>query len=210
MHGTYDREYESLYKTMNAYSGRREAKIALAAATVLVFVGFAIGAVLYSISGIDIDGDLLISGYFDGMFASADSVGEKIGIVLACFYHEVAFPTLVFISGYTVFAPLFASAICVTRATICAFSVCMLEFTSRGGIFIESLIFLICQIALISIDVSIAVRAYFHSISFCSRSSSISDILKRGDSRAYFFDFIISAGVLFTAVTLTIVLINLI
>ena len=203
---------DSLYKTMNAYRGRREVKIAMTTAAMLVFLGLALGVVLYRISGndIDVDADSVIGTYFRGMFAQAHGAGDKLGVILFCFYHEIAFPALVFVLGYTVFAPIFSAALCVWKAAVCGFAICMLEFTTQNGIFVESLIYLICQIAIISVDVSVAMRAFFYSSTFCADNVRLADVFKRDDSRAYFFDFIISAGVLFIAVTLTLVLINFI
>lgn len=201
---------ESLYKTMRPYKAKREARIAVSVCAMLVFIGLALGVILYRISGneIDIDADNLIGTYFRGMFAKADSVSAKLGVILSSFYHELMFPLLVFIMGYTVFAPIFSAAICVWKAAVCGFAVCMLEFTTHNGIFIESLLYLICQIAIISVDVSVAIRAFFYSSQFCKGNTGLADLVKRDDSRAYFFDFIISAGVLFVSVTLTLVAIN--
>ncbi len=208
----YDDMYtqESLYKTMRAYRGKREARAALSVCAMLVFIGLVLGVVLYRIAGygIDIDADSVIGSYFNGMFAQADSAADKLGVILSAFYHEIAFPALVFVMGYTVFAPIFSAAICIWKAALCGFAICMLEFTTHNGIFVESLIYLASQIAIISIDVSIAIRAFFNSSEFLKRESTVLDIFKREDSRAYFFDFVISAGVLFITVILTLVLIN--
>lgn len=201
---------ETLYKTMRAYRGRKEARAAIAVSAMLVFIGLALGVILYRISGdgIDMDADSLIGNYFRGMFAEARSASDKIGVIVSSFYHEIAFPALVFIMGYTVFAPIFSAAICVYKAAICSFAICMLEFTTQNGIFVESLIYLACQIAIISVNATVAIRAYFYSVEFLKGEACLIDIFKRDDSRAYFFDFIISAGVLFITVTLTLVLIN--
>lgn len=201
---------DPLYKTMRAFRGKRETRIAVATAAMLVFLGLALGAVIYRCSGADIgvDADALIGRYFKGIFSQATSIGGRLGIVLSCFVHELIFPALVFFFGYTVFAPIFSSAICLWKAAVCGFAVCMLEFTDQGGIFIESLIYLVAQIAVISVDVSVALRAYFFSSSLHSGKLTLVDIFKRADSRAYFFDFVISAGALFAAVTLTLVLIG--
>ena len=203
---------ESLYKTMNAYRGRREARIAMSTAAMLVFAGLALGVILYRISGedIDIDTDALIGNYFRGMFAEADGAGAKLGVMLSCFWHEMAFPALVFVMGYTVFAPIFSAAICVWKSALCGFAICMLEFTTQNGIFVESLIYLVCQIAIISGNVSVALRAFFYSATFNSDEVKLADVFGRSDSRAYIVDFVISSGVLFLTITLTLVLINFI
>lgn len=203
---------ESLYRTMHAFRGKREVKTALGVFSMLVFTGLVLGVVLYRITGdsIDIDADFIIGTYFKGMFAEADSFSDKLFVILASFYHEILFPLLVFVMGYTVFAPIFSAAICVWKAAVCSFAICMLEFTTHNGIFIESLIYLACQIAIISVSVSVAIRAIFYSKRFQNTGASLVDIVKRDDSRAYILDFVVSAGVLFVTITLTLVLINFI
>ncbi len=203
---------ESLYRTMRAYRGRREVRMALSICSMLVFIGLALGVVLYRVTGdsIDIDADFIIGTYFKGMFAEADSLSDKLFVILSSFYHEMLFPLLVFVMGYTVFAPVFCAAICVWKASVCSFAICMLEFTTQGGIFIESLIYLASQIAIISVSVSVAIRALFYSKRFQNAGASLIDIIKRDDSRAYILDFVVSSGVLFVTVTLTLVLINFI
>ena len=176
----------------------------------LVFVGLALGVILYRIAGdgVDIDTDALIGSYFRGMFAQANGVGAKINVIMSSFCHEIILPALVFVMGYTVFAPIFSAFICVWKAALCGFAICMLEFTTHNGIFVESLIYLMCQIAIISVSVSTALRACFFSNAFNSDKVCLADVVKRRDSRTYIVDFIISAGVLFVTVTLTLVLIN--
>ena len=203
---------ESLYRTMRAYRGRREVKVTLSICSMLVFIGLVLGVILYRITGesIDIDADSIISTYFKGMFAEADSLADKLFVIMSSFYHEILFPLLVFAMGYTVFAPIFCAAICVWKAAVCSFAICMLEFTTQNGIFIESLIYLASQIAIISVSVSVAIRALFYSKRFQNKGASLADIVKRNDSREYILDFVVSAGVLFVTITLTLVLINFI
>lgn len=203
---------DALYKTMNEYRGKREARIALATAVILVFMGLALGVVLFRIIGdkVTSETDFLVGEYFKGMFAEADGFGDKLGVVIDSFVHELIFPMLVFAFGYTVFAPVFSAALCVWKSALCGFAVCMLELTSISGLFVESLIYLISQIAVISVCVSVALRAFFFSRKFCSDKAELADVFKRADSREYIFDFVISAGVLFITVILTLVVINFI
>lgn len=214
MNMRYDEMFEeqSLYRTMNEYKGRREARVALATAVILVFMGLALGVVLFRIVGDEItsETDFLVGDYFKGMFAEAQTLGDKLGVIVDSFFHELTFPLIVFAFGYTVYAPVFSAALCIWKSALCGFAICMLELTTMSGIFVESLIYLISQITVISICVSVAMRAFFYSRRFCSDEVFLSDIFKRADSRAYILDFVISAGVLFMTVTLTLVLINFI
>ena len=210
----YDDFYgnSSLYKTMNSFRGRREVQITLSVCAMLVFIGLALGVVLYRITGDDItvDTDALVGRYFKGMFADAVGAGGKVSVIFSSFLHEIMFPALVFVMGYTVFAPVFSAALCVWKAALCGFAVCMLEFTSVNGIFVESLIYLICQIAIISVNVSVAVRAFFFSTAFNTSSVKLADVVKRTDSRNYICDFIISAGIILVSVAGTLIVINFI
>ncbi|MBQ4136599.1 MAG: hypothetical protein IJD67_00675 [Clostridia bacterium] len=211
MYREYDAFEDSrLYKTMNEYRAKREARIAMATSAMLVFIGLALGVILYRIVGedIDVDQDALIGTYFRGMLANASGFGEKLRVILDSFFHELAFPAFVFVLGYTVFAPIACAAICVWEAAVCGFAICMLEFTSVGGIFIESLLYLISRIAIISICVSVSLRAFFFSRAFNSDRVELKDVIKRQDARAYAIDFVISAGVLFVTVILTLVMMN--
>lgn len=211
MYREYDMFNDShLYKTMNEYRAKREARIAMATSAMLVFIGLALGVILYRIVGddIDVDTDALIGTYFRGMLANASGFGEKLKVILDSFFHELAFPAFVFALGYTVFAPIACAAICVWEAAVCGFAICMLEFTSVSGIFVESLLYLGSRIAIISICVSVALRAFFFSRAFNSDRVELADVIKRQDAREYAVDFIISAGVLFVTVILTLVMMN--
>ena len=178
----------------------------------LVFLGLALGVVLYRICGDDISLDTtsIVSRYFGGMFADTSGFGARISIIFYAFLNEIALPALVFACGYTVFAPVLSAALCVWKATLCGFAICMLEFTSVDGIFVASLIYLVSQIAIISVSVSVAIRAFFFSGYFNSERVSLADVIKRHESRAYICDFIISAGVIFITVAGTLILINFI
>lgn len=207
----YEYNDESLYRTMNEYKGRREARIALASAGILVFLGLALGIVLFRIVGDNLtsEGDCLIENYFKGMFSEAHGLGAKIKVIIDSYFHELMFPLVVFVFGYTVYAPIFSAAICVWKSTLCGFALCMLEFTTLSGIFIESLIYLISRIVIIAISVSVALRAFAYSSRFTSGRAELADVFKRADSREYAFDFVISAGLLFITVTLSLVLLSL-
>lgn len=205
-------ENPSLYRTMNRFRARRESRIALSVSAMLVFLGLALGVVLYRICGDDISLDTtsIVSRYFGGMFSGATDFGAKVSVIFYAFLHEIIFPAVVFVCGYTVFAPVLSAALCMWKATLCGFAVCMLEFTSVNGIFVESLIYLISQIAVISVSVSVAMRAFFFSTYFNSENVSLADVVKRTESRAYICDFVISAGVVFATVAGTLILINFI
>lgn len=205
-------ENSHLYKTMRSFRGKREGRIMLSVGAMLVFFGLVLGVVLYRLTGDDIpfDTDGLIDRYFGGMFSQANSLNGKIGVILSSFLHEITLPSLTFIFGYTVFSPIFSSALCIWKATLCAYAICMLEFTAVSGIFVESLLFLIAQIAIISVDVSVAMRSYVYSTKFNSDKVSLKDVVKRSDSLSYICDFIISAGILFISIAGTLIVINFI
>lgn len=205
-------ETPSLYRTMNRFRAKRESRIALAVSAMLVFLGLALGVVLYRICGDDVSLDTtsIVSRYFGGMFAQSDGFGAKISVIFYAFLNEIALPALVFACGYTVFAPVFSAALCMWKATLCGFAICMLEFTSINGIFVESLIYLLSRIAIISVSVSVAIRALFFSNYFNAERVSLADVVKKAESRAYICDFIISSGVIFVTVAGTLILINFI
>ena len=205
-------ENQSLYRTMNRFRAKRESRIALSVSAMLVFLGLSLGVVLYRICGDDISLDTtsIVSRYFGGMFNGADGFVAKVSIIFYAFLNEIIFPALVFVCGYTVFAPVLSAALCMWKATLCGFAICMLEFTSVNGIFVESLIYLVSQIAIISVSVSVAMRAFFFSDFFNSERVNLADVVKRAESRAYICDFIISAGVIFMTVAGTLILINFI
>ena len=205
-------ENQSLYRTMNRFRAKRESRIALSVGAMLVFIGLALGVVLYRACGDDISLDTtsIVSRYFGGMFTEAHGFGAKVSVIFYAFLHEIALPALVFVCGYTVFAPVLSAVLCVWKATLCGFAICMLEFTAVNGIFVESLVYLMSQIAIISVSVSVAMRAFFFSGYFNSEHVSLSDVVKKSESRAYICDFIISAGVVFVTVAGTLILINFI
>ncbi len=203
---------DTLYRTMNEYRGKKEAGAALAAAAMLAFAGLALGVVFYRVGASDagIDADADIVGCFRTMFDDLTGAGDRVSLVLSCFFREVFPLVLIFVGGYTVFAPILSAALCLWSSAVCGFAVCMLEATGVGGIFLESLIFLVCRIAIISICISASLRAYFFSKNFCKKGAELVDVFKKDESRVYFFDFVISSGSMFLCVSITLLLICLI
>ncbi len=204
-------ERETLYKSMNEYKDAREGRIALASAGILVFLGLTLGVVLFRIvsDNITSDNDYILGDYFNGIFLESEGLGAKLKIIIDSYFHELLFPFVTFVFGYTVFAPLFSAALCIWQSALCGFSVCMLDFSKLSGMFTESLIYLACRVLIIVICISVSLRAFLYSRKFVSEKSSLADIFKRSDSKEYAIDFLISGAALFIVLTLTLVLLSL-
>ncbi len=166
-----------------------------AASALFIFGGF-LGCAVYRLLGIGESElyDKLIERYFLALFYKCSSPLDILFIVSDCFINEVLVVIVVFLGGFTLFTGVISSAALLWRGILFGFSLTMLQFSSKAGLLLDSMIFLGAKFAVSMLLIIMAANAFSHF--YPDRSPKLgSDATKR-----YFFTFLRVLGLVFADV----------
>lgn len=121
----------------------------LACSALLIFGAF-IGCAIYRILGIGESElyDKLIERYFLALFYKCTSPLDIARVAADCIIHELWLFIAVFLSGFTLFSGIVGTLAMLYRGVLFGFAVTMLQFSSRTGLLLDSIIYLAASFAL--------------------------------------------------------------
>ena len=123
--------------------------VLLAASSLFIFGSF-IGCAVYRLLGIGESElyDNLIERYFLALFYKCDSPLDVIRVAADCCLHELWMFAAVFFAGFTLFTHAVSAAMLLYRGLVFGFSMTMLQFSSRTGLLLDSMVYLCAAFAL--------------------------------------------------------------
>ncbi len=123
--------------------------VLLASSALLIFGTF-IGCAVYRILGIGESElyDKLIERYFLALFYKCTSPLDIARVAADCIIHELWIFGAVFLSGFTLFSAAVGTLAMLYRGVLFGFAVTMLQFSSRTGLLLDSIIYLAASFAL--------------------------------------------------------------
>ena len=139
-----------------------DTRAVLLAATALCLFGAFIGCALYRLPGLSADPlyDNLIERYFVALFYRCSSVGDVLSVVVSCMAHEIVPLVLIFLGGFTIFTGFISGVVMLWRGVVFGFAFSMLEFSSKSGLLTDSICYLACRFALLSLTAILCARAF--------------------------------------------------
>lgn len=183
MYKRYDKEEIRFTGDGIAFFDRRTAL--LAASSLFIFGSF-VGCALYRLLGIGESElyDSLIERYFLALFYKCDSTLDLIRVAADCCIHELWMFIAVFLAGFTLFTPAVSAAMLLYRGLTFGFSLTMLQFSSRTGLLLDSIVYLAAAFALSMLLSVLAAEAWgFYN---CNRAPK----LRSTSSLGYFSVFL--------------------
>lgn len=148
--------------------------VLLAASALFIFGSF-VGCALYRLLGIGESElyDKLIERYFLALFYKCEGTYDVIRVAADCCFHELWMFIAVFLGGFTLFSPVIGGALLLYRGILFGFALTMLQFSSRTGLLLDSMIYLFAMFALSMLLTVLAARAVCHYFgNRCPRLSS--------------------------------------
>lgn len=146
---------------------RVDRKTALLAASALFIFGSFIGCAVYRLLGIGESElyDNLIERYFLALFYKCTSPLDVIRVTADCCIHELWMFIAVFFAGFSPFTIPVSGALLLYRGILFGFSVTMLQFSSRTGLLLDSMVYLCASFALSMLLSLLAAEAacYYHN-----------------------------------------------
>lgn len=138
------------YITYGQANDRLDRKTTLLAASSLFIFGAFLGCAVYRILGIGESElyDNLIERYFLALFYKCDTPLDVARVALDCIFHELWLFIAVFVSGFTLFAPIVAAVSLLYRGVLFGFAMTMLQFSSKAGLLLDAIVYLAAAFAL--------------------------------------------------------------
>lgn len=132
-----------------------------AASALFIFGGF-LGCAIYRLLGIGESElyDKLIERYFLALFYKCSSPLDILFVVSDCFLNEALVVMIVFLGGFTLFTGVISTAAILWRGILFGFSLTMLQFSSKAGLLIDSMIFLGAKFAVSMLLIIMAANAF--------------------------------------------------
>ncbi|MBR5539363.1 MAG: hypothetical protein IKU61_05635 [Clostridia bacterium] len=173
-------------------------RTALLACSALLIFGAFIGCAVYRILGIGESElyDKLIERYFLALFYKCTSPLDVARVAADCITHELWLFVAVFLSGFTLFSAAVGAIAMLYRGVLFGFAVTMLQFSSRTGLWLDSIAYLAASFALCMLLAILSSEA----VMFFYSQRTVT--LKSGEAKHYVLKFlricaIASADVLF-------------
>ncbi len=138
----------------NISLGRASASIdrrtTLLAASSLFIFGTFIGCAVYRLLGIGESElyDNLIERYFLALFYKCTSPTDVIRVAADCILHELWIFAAVFFGGFTLFTTVISGVALLYRGLLFGFAMTMLQFSSRTGLLLDSIVYLFASFAI--------------------------------------------------------------
>ena len=138
------------YLTRGQVSNSLDRKTVLLAASSLFIFGAFVGCAVYRLLGIGESElfDNLIERYFLALVYKCDTPLDIVRVALDCIFHELWLFIAVFVSGFTLFSPIAASAALLYRGVLFGFAVTLLQFSSKTGLLLDAIVYLAAAFAL--------------------------------------------------------------
>jgi len=144
------------------------------AGSALFIFGTFLGCAVYRLLGIGESElyDNLIERYFLALFYKCDSGGDILRVVADCCLHELWVFFAVFAAGFTLYSVFVSAAALLWRGILFGFSLTMLQFSSRTGLLLDSIVYLAAALAISLLLIILAAHAawHFHSRAISRRS----------------------------------------
>lgn len=136
--------------TIGQASSALDRRTVLLAASALFIFGTFVGCAIYRILGIGESElyDNLIERYFLALFYKCTSPLDVFRVAADCIINELWLFIAVFLSGFTIFSPVVSSLALLYRGTLLGFAITMLQFSSRTGLLLDSIVYLAASFAL--------------------------------------------------------------
>lgn len=131
-------------------------------ATALCLFGAFVGCALYRLPGLSADPlyDNLIERYFVALFYRCSSARDVLSVLISCMTHEIVPLLLIFLGGFTIFTGFISGAVLLWRGVVFGFAFSMLEFSSKSGLLTDSIYYLACRFALLSLTAILCAHAF--------------------------------------------------
>ena len=131
-------------------NGMLDKRTVLLAASALFIFGSFLGCAIYRLLGIGESElyDNLIERYFLALFYKCTSPLDILRVAADCIFHELWLFLAVFFAGFTLFTPIVSAAALLYRGILFGFAMTMLQFSSRTGLLLDSIIYLAAAFAL--------------------------------------------------------------
>lgn len=125
-------------------------KAALLAASSLFIFGSFVGCAIYRLLGFGESElyDNLIERYFLSLFDRCATPLDIVRVAADCCLHELWMFIAVFFAGFTLFTPLVSGAMLLYRGVLFGFSLTMLQFSTRTGLLLDSMVYLFAAFAI--------------------------------------------------------------
>ncbi len=136
--------------------------VMLCAASLFIFGTF-LGCAVYRLLGIGESElyDNLIERYFLALFYKCASPADVIRVAADCVLHEIWIFAAVFFAGFTLFAPIISAAALLYRGLLFGFAVTMLQFSTRIGLLLDSIVYLCAAFAVSILLALLSTEAIF-------------------------------------------------
>ncbi len=123
--------------------------VLLAASALFIFGAF-LGCAVYRLLGIGESElyDNLIERYFLALFYKCSSPADVIRVAADCVIHEIWIFAAVFFAGFTLFTPIISALALLYRGLLFGFAMTMLQFSTRIGLLLDSIIYLCAAFAI--------------------------------------------------------------
>lgn len=137
-------------------------RAALLFASALFIFGSFIGCALYRLLGLGESElyDNLIERYFIALFAKCTDSFDVFRVVVGCYLHEIWLFCAVFAGGFTLFTTVISVAALLYRGILFGFAITMLQFSSKAGLFLDSLTYIVCFFAISMLLCILAASAF--------------------------------------------------
>ncbi len=125
-------------------------RAALLAASSLFIFGSFLGCAIYRLLGFGESElyDNLIERYFLALFNRCGSSLDIVRVAADCCLHELWMFIAVFFAGFTLFTTLVSGAMLLYRGVLFGFAVTMLQFSTRTGLLLDSMVYLFATLAI--------------------------------------------------------------
>ncbi|MBQ8249432.1 MAG: hypothetical protein IJY93_06080 [Clostridia bacterium] len=136
-------------------------RTALLAASALFIFGTFLGCAIYRLLGIGESElyDNLIERYFLALFYKCTSPADVIRVAADCILHEVWLFAVVFFAGFTIFTTVVSAVSLLYRGLLFGFAMTMLQFSTRIGLLLDSIVYLCAAFAMSMLLALLSVEA---------------------------------------------------
>jgi len=167
-------------------SGKLDRRTLLLAAFALFLFGSFLGCAIYRLLGIGQSElyDKLIERYFLSLFQKCGSAFDVVLVVLDSIAHELWMFALVFVFGFTPFCAIVGTAMLLYKGLLFGFSLTMLQFSTKLGLFMVSGVYLICEFAISALLGMLAAEAILFYVA--SPKIKLSELHKTGYTSTFF------------------------
>ncbi len=136
-------------------------RTALLAASAFFIFGTFLGCAIYRLLGIGESElyDNLIERYFLALFYKCTSPADVVRVAADCILHEIWIFAAVFFAGFTIFTTVVSAVALLYRGLLFGFAMTMLQFSTRIGLLLDSIVYLCAAYAMSMLHALLSVEA---------------------------------------------------